>query len=85
MSNKQKIINDIYFDKSGFSSRAITLKDARQKDKSITMQTMLMNSSAKMLKREDAQCEDKTPSLPHMHSGNFNLICSSLMTLKINP
>ena len=37
MSNKQKIINAIYFDKSGFSSRAITLKDARQKDKSITM------------------------------------------------
>ena len=37
MSDKQKIINDIYFDKSGFASRATTLKDARQKDKSITM------------------------------------------------
>ena len=36
MSNKQKIINDIYFDKSGFASKAVTLKDARQKDKSIT-------------------------------------------------
>ena len=35
-SNKQKIINDIYFDRSGFGSRATTLKDAREKDKSIT-------------------------------------------------
>ena len=35
-SNKQKIINDIYYDRSGFGSRATTLKDAREKDKSIT-------------------------------------------------
>ena len=35
--NKQKIINDVYFDKGGFGSRALTLKEARQKDKSITM------------------------------------------------
>ena len=35
-SNKQKIINDIYFDRSGFGSRATTLKDARERDKSIT-------------------------------------------------
>ena len=35
-SNKQKIINDIYFDRSGFGSRENTLKDAREKDKSIT-------------------------------------------------
>ena len=37
MSNKQKIINDIYFDCSGYGSKATTLKDARQKDASITM------------------------------------------------
>ena len=37
MSNKQKIINDIYFDRSGFGSKKKTLEDARQKDKSITM------------------------------------------------
>ena len=36
MSNKQKIINDIYFDRSGFGSKKKTLEDARQKDKSIT-------------------------------------------------
>ena len=37
MSDKQKIINDIYFDRSGYGSKATTLKDAKQKDKSITM------------------------------------------------
>ena len=37
MSDKQKVINDIYFDRNGFGSRATTLKDARLKDKSITM------------------------------------------------
>ena len=36
-SEKQKIINDIYFDRSGYGSKAVTLKDAREKDKSITM------------------------------------------------
>ena len=35
-TNKQKIIYDIYYDRSGFGSRATTLKDAREKDKSIT-------------------------------------------------
>ena len=36
MSSKQKIINDIYYDRAGFGSEAVTLKDAREKDKSIT-------------------------------------------------
>ena len=35
--DKQKIINDIYFDRSGYESKATTLKDAREKDKTITM------------------------------------------------
>ena len=35
--DKQKIISDIYYDKSGYGSKAITLKDSRQKDKTITM------------------------------------------------
>ena len=35
--NKQKIISDIYFDRSGYGSKATTLKDAREKDKTITM------------------------------------------------
>ena len=37
MGDKQKIINDIYFDKAGFGSKYNTLKDAREKDKTITM------------------------------------------------
>ena len=35
-SDKQKIISDIYFDRSGFGSRATTLQDAKRKDASIT-------------------------------------------------
>ena len=37
MSDKQKIINDIYFDRSGYGSKKTTLDDARKKDKTITM------------------------------------------------
>ena len=35
--NEQKVISDIYFDRSGYGSKATTLKDAREKDKTITM------------------------------------------------
>ena len=35
--NKMDIIKNIYFDKSGFGSKVVTLKDAREKDKTITM------------------------------------------------
>ena len=31
MADKQKIINDIYFDKSGFGSRKTTLGDSKKK------------------------------------------------------
>ena len=37
MSSKQEIINKVYFDKSGFGSKSNTLRDAREMDKSITM------------------------------------------------
>ena len=37
MSEKQKIINDVYFDKAGFGSKQRTLSEAREKDKTITM------------------------------------------------
>ena len=36
-TNKDKIISDIYFDRAGFGSQAVTYKDAKAKDKSITM------------------------------------------------
>ena len=37
MSDKNKIISDIYFDRSGFGSIANTFQDAKAKDKSITL------------------------------------------------
>ena len=36
-SKKQKIINDIYFDKAGFGSLKTILEDSKKKDSSITM------------------------------------------------
>ena len=35
--SKQKIINDIYFDRAGFGSLKTTLEDSKKKDSSITM------------------------------------------------
>ena len=37
MSEKQKIINDVYFDRAGFGSKSRTLEEAMEKDKTITM------------------------------------------------
>ena len=37
MSDKNTTISDIYFDRSGFGSIATTFKDAKAKDKSITL------------------------------------------------
>ena len=37
MNEKQKIINDVYFDRAGFGSKSRTLEEAREKDKTITM------------------------------------------------
>ena len=37
MTSKQDIISDLYYDRSGFGSKATTLKDRRKKDKTITV------------------------------------------------
>ena len=37
MSEKQKIINDVYFDRAGYGSKQRTLSEAREKDKTIRM------------------------------------------------
>ena len=37
MSNKQEIISNVYYDRAGYGSRNRTLKEAREKDKSITI------------------------------------------------
>ena len=36
-NKKNSIINDVYYDRAGFGSKKQTLKDAREKDKTITM------------------------------------------------
>ena len=50
--NKQKIISDIYFDRSGYGSKATTLKDAREKDKSITMKDVEVFLERMLILRE---------------------------------
>ena len=37
MSEKQKIIHDVYFDRAGFGSKSRTLAEAQEKDQTITM------------------------------------------------
>ena len=54
-SDKQKIINNIYiyiyYDRSGFGSRATTLQDAKKKDTTITKEDVEEFFLEKMLKR----------------------------------
>ena len=50
--NKQKIISDIYFDRSGYGSKATTLKDAREKDKTITMKDVVFFLERRLRLRE---------------------------------
>ena len=40
MTSKQDIIHNTYYDRSGFGSRAQTLKDSREKEKSITKEAV---------------------------------------------
>ena len=37
MSNQQEIISNVYYDRAGYGSRSRTLREAREKDKSITI------------------------------------------------
>ena len=52
-SDKQKIINNIYiyYDRSGFGSRATTLQDAKKKDTTVTKEGVEEFFLEKMLKR----------------------------------
>ena len=52
--NKQKVISDIYFDRSGYGSKATTLKDAREKDKTITMKDV-EDSLERMLRLRESK------------------------------
>ena len=37
MSEKQKVSNDVYFDRTGFGSKSRILEEAREKDKTMTV------------------------------------------------
>ena len=52
MLSKQDIIN-IYFDRSGFGSKATTLQDAKKKDASITKEDVEEFFRKKTLKRSE--------------------------------
>ena len=49
-NKKNSIINDVYYDRAGFGSKKQTLKDAKEKDKTITMADV-DNFLEKMLNR----------------------------------
>ena len=53
MTSKQEIISKMYFDKSGFGSRAVTLTNAREKDNSIKMEdvAVFFNKHAELKKQ----------------------------------
>ena len=55
MSNKQTIISDIYFDRSGYGSKATTLKDATEKDKTITMKDVEYFFLERMLRLRESK------------------------------
>ena len=65
-SDKQKIINDIYYDRSGFGSRATTLKDAREKDKSITKEDVEQFFKSNIEEKRKPRGENSFVA-PHAH------------------
>ena len=54
MSEKPKIINDVYFDRAGYGSTQRTLSEAREKDKTITMGD-INEFVRKMLRKKESQ------------------------------
>ena len=60
--NKQNIISDIYFDRSGYGSKATTLKDAREQDKTITMKDV------EQFFRKNVEIKAKPRGIQFLHS-----------------
>ena len=74
MSEKQKIVHEVYHDKAGFGSKQRTLDEARKKDKSITMDDI--NESFKK-NVEQKRRPVGTNSFVAPHSAyEYQLICS---------
>ena len=74
MSDKQKIISDIYFDKAGYGSRKTTLEDAKKKEPTIKKEDV-ENFFRKNVEIK-AKPEGITPSQPLTIITLIRLICS---------
>ena len=69
MSEKQKVINGVYFDRAGFASRSRTLEEAREKDKTITMSDInefFRKNVAQKRKPVGSVPIALSPRIPHM-------------------
>ena len=74
MSEKQKIINDVYFDRAGFGSKSRTLEEAREKDKTITMSDINEFLGRMLIKSESPSVQIAlSPRIQHM---SIKWICS---------
>ena len=72
--SKQKIINDIYYDRSGFGSLRTTLQDAKARDPSITMDDV--RRFFQKMWRKKGNLVGKIVLLHHLLIGSINLIYS---------
>ena len=78
MSSKQDTISSVSFDRAGFESKASTLKDAREKDKSITMADVNEFFKENVEEKRKPRGEHSFVA-PHAFFLNFSLICFLLV------
>ena len=78
--SKQDIVNDVYYDRAGFGSRQRTLKEAQEKDKSITIDDI--NEFLKKTWRQKENLSDRTVLLHHIRHMSIKWTYSLLRTLR---
>ena len=82
--SKQKIINDIYFDRAGFGSKSNTLKDAKEKDSSIKMSDVerFFKEKVEMKKRKPRGTNSfVAPSNNHTYQMDFFFWVNMILTM----
>ena len=67
MSEKQKNINDVYFDRAGFGSKSRTLEETREKDKTITTSDISEFFLGRMLIKSESPSVQTASSLLIRH------------------
>ena len=78
MSSKQDIIGKIYFDRSGYGSKQTTLRDAKEKDKTITMKDV--EEFFRKNVEQKKQLRGQNSFIPPHPFMNFKWICFSSTT-----